>query len=72
MKRKIYIVLMVIVLVITEIFMVSYNIKNDKKINILNQIISQNSNNINTLEAKIYSANIKTEEYRGLENNIDK
>lgn len=72
MKRKIYIVLIVIVLVITEIFMVSYSIKNDKKINILNQIISQNNNSINTLDAKIYSADIKIEQYRGLENSIDK
>lgn len=71
MKKKTYVVLIVIVLVITEVFMVSYSIKNDKKINILNQIISQNSNNINTLEAKIYSANIKIEQYRGVKNNID-
>ncbi|WP_312573419.1 polysaccharide deacetylase family protein [Clostridium sp.] len=71
MKKKTYVVLIVIVLVITEIFMVSYSIKNNKKINILNQIISQNSNNINALEAKIYSANIKIEQYRGVENNID-
>ncbi|WP_454054099.1 polysaccharide deacetylase family protein [Clostridium sp. Marseille-Q7071] len=71
MKKKTYVVLIVIVLVITEIFMVSYSIKNDKKINILNQIISQKNNNINTLEAKIYSADIKIEQYRGVENNID-
>ncbi|WP_461614902.1 polysaccharide deacetylase family protein [Clostridium sp. Marseille-QA1073] len=72
MKKKTYVVLIVIVLVITEVFMVSYSIKNDKEINILNQIISQNSNNINTLDAKIYSADIKIEQYRGLENSIDK
>ncbi|WP_291578406.1 polysaccharide deacetylase family protein [Clostridium sp. UBA6640] len=72
MKKKTYIALIVIVLVITEVFMVSYSIKKDKKINILNQILFQNSNNINTLDAKIYSADIKTEEYRGIENSIDK
>lgn len=72
MKKKLYIALVIIVLIVTEVFMVFYSIKNDRKIALLNEIISQNTNKVDILENNIYSTNIKIEGYRGIESNINK